>query len=269
MHKVDSLQDLQEQISWLKNFREGFITNFFPDFFRIGLWINAGQLFYQRYDKTVFFIRQNKEFLTLYYCATGEEALMHNLALLMEEGRTEVWVTDVVGNESVCGIKEVFLSNGFKEYTSLRRMNRTESTEKFCKPSFGHLKKANKEESEEVWKLLNVFFDPYCEQLPMQEEIQKWQEAGHILIYKSEGKIAGFIIYDLSGVTLYLRYWFVLPEFREQKVGSALFNWFMQTGSHTKRQLFWVIGSNENAIKRYLHYGFQPENMFDYVLIRK
>ncbi|MBA4320402.1 MAG: N-acetyltransferase, partial [Flavobacterium sp.] len=40
-------------------------------------------------------------------------------------------------------------------------------------------------------------------------------------------------------------------------------------GRNTKRQLFWVIKSNENAIKRYLHYGFKEEKMYNFVMINK
>lgn len=86
------------------------------------------------------------------------------------------------------------------------------------------------------------------------------------LVYKLEHKIVGFIIFELTGLTLYLRYWFVLPQFREMNIGSKLFNSFMYEGRNTKRQLLWVITHNINAIKRYVHYGFKPEKLFDYVL---
>lgn len=49
-------------------------------------------------------------------------------------------------------------------------------------------------------------------------------------------------------------------------IGSKLFNSFMYEGRNTKRQLLWVITHNINAIKRYVHYGFKPEKLFDYVL---
>ena len=80
-------------------------------------------------------------------------------------------------------------------------------------------------------------------------------------------KIVGFIIYDLYSTTLYLRYWFVDPLHRNLKIGSKLFREFRNRGKNTSRQLFWVIRSNQNAIKRYLHYGFKEENMYNYVLI--
>jgi len=37
-------------------------------------------------------------------------------------------------------------------------------------------------------------------------------------------------------------------------------------GSDTKRQYFWVKTDNENAIKRYQHYGFAFEPMKDVVM---
>ena len=56
------------------------------------------------------------------------------------------------------------------------------------------------------------------------------------------------------------------PDYRDKKVGSRLLRRFFEEGKDTKRQLFWVIRTNENAIKRYKHYGFNEENMFDFVM---
>ena len=88
----------------------------------------------------------------------------------------------------------------------------------------------------------------------------------HVLVCEEEGKMAGFLIYELNATTLYLRYWFTHPDFRDKKVGSRLLRRFFEEGKGTKRQLFWVIRTNENAIKRYRHYGFAEENMFDFVM---
>ena len=119
-----------------------------------------------------------------------------------------------------------------------------------------------------VQDMLHTNFDPLSEQLPCYEEILDFISRKGVLVYKEKGKVYGFIIFELNGQTLYLRYWFVLPEYRDLKIGSRLFNEFMRAGHATKRQLFWVIGSNENAIKRYRHYGFEVERLYDYVLIR-
>jgi ribosomal protein S18 acetylase RimI-like enzyme len=82
-------------------------------------------------------------------------------------------------------------------------------------------------------------------------------------------KVAGFIIYKLIGYSLYLKYWFVHPDYRDHGIGSKLFELFLYNGSDSKQQIFWVIRSNENAIKRYKHYGFKKDNLFDFVMTNK
>lgn len=58
----------------------------------------------------------------------------------------------------------------------------------------------------------------------------------------------------------------VLPEYRNQGVGSELFRQFLWEGRETKQQILWVNQANENAIVRYEHYGFKKENMYDYII---
>ena len=132
-----------------------------------------------------------------------------------------------------------------------------------------YLKEATQNHIDELIVLFEKHFDPIAEQLPVKSDLLNWIETGSLLIYEINNKIGGFIIYDLNGLTLYLRYWFVHPDFRDQKIGSLLFNYFLYKGRNTKRQIFWVIQSNDNAIKRYKHYGFVEEKMYNFVMINK
>lgn len=70
-------------------------------------------------------------------------------------------------------------------------------------------------------------------------------------------------------MTWYLRYWFTSSKYRNQGVGAKLLKSSLFLAKETKRQILWVISENENAIKRYEHYGFKRELMNDYVLIKK
>ena len=179
-------------------------------------------------------------------------------------------IVDAVTTEVDADVLKVFNHNGFNVYTSLVRMSRIyngisivyEATDQ-------HLKVANQDESLDVFNQLKTFFDPKAEQLPTQDEIIEWSNNGNILVYKIQNQVAGFIIYQLVGVTLYLRYWFVSPLFRDRKLGSKLFNYFLSKGKDSKRQIFWVIQTNENAIIRYKHYGFKEEKMYNFVLTNK
>ena len=103
------------------------------------------------------------------------------------------------------------------------------------------------------------------EQLPLVEELEKMIEQKHVLLSMREGHVAGMLLFDLNAM-LYLRYWLVLPEYRNQGVGSELFRQFLWEGRETKQQILWVNQANENAIVRYEHYGFKKENMYDYII---
>jgi len=114
--------------------------------------------------------------------------------------------------------------------------------------------------------LLHTYFDEQTEQIPYDEELEDYARQSHVLVCEKQDQMAGFLIYELNASTLYLRYWFALPDFRDRKVGSRLLRRFFEEGKDTKRQLLWVIRTNENAIKRYKHYGFKEENMYDYIM---
>lgn len=120
-----------------------------------------------------------------------------------------------------------------------------------------------------IEEMLNLYFDPIAEQLPDTYDLLNWVRNNAIIVYEEENKILGFIIYDLKASTLFLRYWFVKPNYRDLRIGSKLFNEFLLRGKDTQRQMFWVIRSNENAINRYLHYGFKEEFMYNFVYINK
>ena len=164
-------------------------------------------------------------------------------------------------------MKDVFVEQGFSVYEQLYRMNRIGTLE-FKEIDTPNVCFAEDVDAQVVLDMLHSYFDPLSEQLPSYEEILYFISQKSVLVYKEAGKVYGFVIFELNGQTLYLRYWFVLPEYRDLKIGSRLFNEFMRAGHATKRQLFWVIASNENAIKRYRHYGFEVERLYDYVLIR-
>ena len=125
---------------------------------------------------------------------------------------------------------------------------------------------AKREDVGMIDEMLHTHFDEQMEQLPLVEELEKMVEQKHVLLSMREGKVSGMILFDLNATTLYLRYWLVLPEYRNKGVGSELLRQFLWEGRETKRQILWVNQANENAIVRYEHYGFKKENMYDYII---
>lgn len=269
MNKVESYKQILDDIRIIKNLKEGFLTNFYPDIEKVNKWIKYGELYSRKINNTLLLFRKREYFFNLFYCASSKYVLDSAIRELEVTYSGKHFIVDLLGSEkNVIVLKEIFIKNNFYNYVSLCRMSK--STNYVNSTDLNTvLKTAESQHSDKIFELLNTYFDPIAEQLPYLEEIINWIELGHIKIYEKDGLILGFVIYDLIGLTSYLRYWFVHPKYRDKKIGSALLKRFFYDSKGTKRQLFWVIQSNDNAIKRYKHYGFKPENMFDIVLTNK
>lgn len=270
MEKIAKLDFFVNALNFVKSFKKKSLTNYYFNTLKSEALIKIGNISTITIGEVVFILKQNGHFVNLYYYASDSSELAKSLDKLVSIYPDMTFIVDVVTTEIDADVLKYFKLKGFNIYTSLVRMSRVSSGMSIVDDvTDQNLKVANHDESMEIFNQLVTFFDPKAEQLPTRDEMIEWSKNGNILVYKIEKQVAGFIIYQLVGVTLYLRYWFVNPLFREQKLGSKLFNYFLLKGKDSKRQLFWVIQTNENAIVRYKHYGFKEEKMYNFVLTNK
>ena len=265
MELVQSIERLQQQSAEIRALRRGFITNFFLDPVKHGLWIAKGDCHMERIGSTLFIIKQSPSFWNVFYCSTSLDDFSHDLSEFLAGHANVTMMFDIVGRDVQCQpMVDLFRNKGCKEATSLVRMTRMTTLMEYTADS--SIRQATEKNIPEVSQLLHAYFDELTEQIPYDEELLDYASQGHVLVCEEEGKMEGFLIYELNATTLYLRYWFTHPDYRDRKVGSRLLRRFFEEGKDTKRQLFWVIRTNENAIVRYRHYGFAEENMYDYVM---
>lgn len=263
---VKNINEIQVVIQSVRNHRKSFLTNFFPETFKHGIWIKKNQLELISLKETYFLIYSDNGFKRLFYISSCLTEITESLDILKNKYPDEKYVTDLVGKGDMLNdIYSVFLNTGFTFYSSLTRMSSTKyPTLKAIDPSVDF---ADISEVLLVDSLFKQYFDKYTEQLPLIEELKNWIEKKQMLVYRSGKEIGGFLIFDKTSSTAYLRYWFVHPNFRDLKIGSKLINQFFIENKDAIRILFWVIETNENAIKRYKHYGFHAEELRDIVLI--
>lgn len=265
MQIVSSFEELQQQVAEIRSLRLGFITNFFADPVKHGLWIEKGDCFTERVNNTLFIAKQNPSFWNVFYCSTTIEALGRDVEVFQNQHTNVTLMYDIVGREAQCQpLVELLRVKGCKEATSLVRMTRMTVPMDFTPDST--VRYASEGDLHIISQYLHEYFDERTEQIPYDEELVDYTKLGHVLVCEEDGQIAGFVVFELNASTLYLRYWFTHPDYRDRKVGSKLLRRFFEEGKNTKRQLFWVIRTNDNAIVRYRHYGFAEENMLDYVM---
>ena len=279
MEKVESIEQLKELIAYVRNMRQGFVTNFYVDEEKHAAWIRTGEFQYDKWDDTVFLLFDHyspdnaKYFTNMFYISTSEDAMLARLKEYPEKYIYDLYVIDVISRKpsvisdqcSVCEeplVEKLKAMRGYNDAT-LVRMTRINGEGLMVN---GECIYATRDDVSLIDELLHMHFDEQMEQLPLVEELEKMIAQKHILLSMREGKVAGMLLFDLNATTLYLRYWLVLPEYRNQGVGSELLRQFLWEGRETKRQILWVNQANENAIVRYEHYGFKKENMYDYII---
>ena len=268
MKLVTDIADVTNAYNFAKEFSKGLNTNCFVTTEQFNKLIKNGVLFEIYLGEVAFFLKKNEGFLNLYYYAASIDELVKALPQLLAITKDETVLVDLVTKDEFCKEKLVFEKNRFTVYTSLIRMSCVGNIHGEGANSV-KVRNAVSEDAVAVKVLLTTYFDPRADQLPDMDDLSVWIQQNNIILFEEQGKVVGFTIYDLKATTLYLRYWFVHPDFRNLKIGSQLFKEFLSRGKDTQRQLLWVIRSNENAIKRYLHYGFKEEKMYNYVLINK
>ena len=271
MRKVIDFNEINQAVVRIKNYKKKLVTNFYPNTEKNKIWIAEGQFYIIELGEVIYFFKKKSNFYTVFFIASSNEELAKSLPKLMKEFGEENLILDIVQREETSELLDIFYNQSFNYYTSLVRMNRLNSKKDFLPVAITNvdIKDASIKHITSLHNLFQIFFDEKAEQLPEEKELRNWIENKNVLIYEEENKIGGFLIYEIIGSTLYLRYWFVHPDFREKKIGSKLFNVFESRGRATNRHLFWVIKSNENAIKRYKHYGFVEEKMYNFVLTNK
>ena len=161
---------------------------------------------------------------------------------------SEQLVVDIVGDGKIASLKDVFVEQGFSVYEQLYRMSRLGALE-YKVSDVPNVCLAEEADACVVQDIAPIPTLTPCLNSCLVTRKYWTSYPERVCSYIRKRKVYGFIIFELNGQTLYLRYWFVLPEYRDLKIGSRLFNEFMRAGHATKRQLFWVIASNENAIK--------------------
>ena len=266
MRRIESFRQMMDLSSAVRSRREGLITNFYPDPVKHQVWIDRNAAFFDECGKTVFIAKDNGTFLNVFYISTTIDELRISAPSLKRLGDGRPVVLDIVGRKSQCAqVVEMLAREGFGHAATLVRMQRL-ATDSDNFPPVEGVSYADLNDVREISGCLHKYFNEMLEQIPYDEELRSLAGNRQILTIRNNGKLSGFLIFEKNASTLYLRYWFTRPEYRDRKVGSGLLRHFFHEGLGTKRQILWVMEDNENAIKRYSHYGFNNEDMHDYII---
>jgi GNAT superfamily N-acetyltransferase len=270
MSPVIAVSDVFDAIQRAKAAASAFCTNFFPTQGRLQGWIDHGELLGEVRDRSAFFLRSDRGFWHLYFCAADRLTLQRELGALPEVNGVRV-TTDLLGSGAGVGeLVALVKSAGFRHYARLVRLARASSPgQPHVSPNGTEVVWADKADCQGIVDLLECSFDAYADQLPMPYEIEAAIAARQILTVRCEGMVAALLFFETQGFTSTIRYWVVAERFRSHRFGSALMRQYLATQSAVRRFILWVTASNDDAVQKYRHYGYAPDGLVDEVLVNQ
>lgn len=267
MISVRTVDEVFNAIQQVKAAAPAFCTNFFPAQKKLEGWIKHGELMSECRDGAAFFFKKDRDLQHFYFCGASVAALQREITSLPVL-KTDRVVTDLVGNESaLVEVIKCLETAGFRHYSHLQRMARAaQPITATANGTDAPVVFAGAADSQLIVDLLDSSFDHYADQLPMPYEIDAAIEAKQVLTIKCGGELAAMLFFETQGFTSTIRYWAVAGQFQSKRLGASLIRHYFATQSSVRRFILWVVATNENAVKKYQHYGYAADGLIDHVL---
>lgn len=263
MDKITSLEQLCAGINSVKSHKKGFLTNFYLDTSKHQHWIDTKIISAISIGDTFFIIKENPTFWNVYYNTFNVDTLQEDLKLFCKKYNNKKIIFDVIGKQNnIDKVSPCFLNNGLTALKRLVRLSKVAENSNYSDSNFEY---ASTNDIQELQQLLGSNFNLYVEQLPDNYELEILIENKGILVLRKDKKIYAFVIFEKTSTTLYLRYWFVSPGYRGQGIGSKLLRIMFKQGEHCKRFIHWCLDDNNNALIKYLHYGYKEDGLVDQI----
>ncbi len=271
MTPVKAADQVFEAVGRVKASAPAFCTNFFPVQAKLERWVRNGHLYFENLDRAVFFLRKDRDFWRLYFCAAQEEALPSDLERLATI-RSEPVILDVLGNTgALAGWEDRLKSAGLRPYNRLQRMARI-SQPQSPPPSRAidpAITLASHGEASSILAFLESLFDPFADQLPEVDEIEAAISNKQVLAVQSEGALAAILFFETQGFSSTIRFWAVGKLFQSRHLGAALMRHYWLLHQSVRRFNLWVGVDNQNAVQKYQHYGYSADGLQDLVLVNE
>jgi hypothetical protein len=127
---------------------------------------------------------------------------------------------------------------------------------------------AKPEDASEVYNMISGNFNKYIHHLPSLDEIKDAINNHNIIIKKEKKKIIALSIFDKIGFSSTHRYSYVDKNFRGQKLYAKLSKKYFEECKEIKRFMCWVETSNSKIINIQKNYGYNFDNLIDFIMIK-
>ncbi len=267
-----SVNELMEQIDCLKQSREMITNNF--------LSLSDMEKMAKNEESKLAY---NEKAIALFCNDNGVHRIYFNIAsmkdidfltqLLPQYGQRPL-VADCIGKKpQLDAIERALCDIGFETYVHMSRWRTShinylpESKLQFMHDS-DNFRKAELEDTEEIYRILYDTFDPVFSQLPTKEFLMELIKDGLVFCALMKGKIAAVECMQKVGRNgIYCYELAVIPKYRNSGVGCYVWQYAVSHFPECRNFTSWT--DNRNTASNHLHemLGFAYDGLLDYVLL--
>jgi hypothetical protein len=236
---------------------------------QIDRWISNRELSWQEAAETVLVQRQDRGFSRLYHVSAGipnlEQALTEIQAI-------EPLVVDLIGKpQDLAEISNAYQRAAFCEHTSLIRMARIGSPFLEASIDTAGVDFATASDVDGLHRFFLQLLDPFADQMPTKDDLRIAVEQQSVLTVRQQpdSPLGAALVFERTGLTSALRYWYVDPALHNRGLGGLLMRRFFALCAGCRRFLLWVVENNQDSVTKYRHYGFEPDQLTDRILVRR
>jgi len=242
-------------------------TNFFAAREQVEQWTALGLLSWVETKDCLLIFRRSRDLHHVCHVASSADALTDALASsTLPKGPL---VSDLVGRENdLAPMTSAYQTAGFRKHTALIRMVRMVDDSLPCQ-EHSDVAFAGPSDIADIRAFLLKLLDRFADQIPEEDELRSAAARQNILIVRRHRELGGVLVFDRTGLSTTLRYWYVHPEFRSEGIGARLINVFFRLSRGSRRIVLWVVQDNTASVEKYRHYGFQKELLMDQIMTRK
>ena len=261
MIKITSIEQLNLLINDFKKRGGNLFSNWYPNPPLHESWIDKGVLLVNIENSILILLHKKETHIEFFFFTYILDNIKDYAKKLSNYFHKPVVIENVYRNDSLLKMP--------LPHVTLKRMVRKGSTIDIIKdkPIKFEKIKASHQDIRELQSIFSNKFNPLTERIPSYQELESLIEAKGVSLIKDNGKITGFIIYEIKGKSCHLRYWWIDENYRNKGIGSCLIADMFKEAQNTSLQYLWVFENNEDAIQKYNHYGYSFDGMNDDIYI--
>lgn len=198
----------------------------------------------------------------LYYLCDSWEWLDELMLLKKKYGQI---IISIVQNHELLET-DILLNKGLVIYKTYQRL-RIKQIEKQKIEANGFIDYCRKSEMKKIRQMMESTFDRVSDCIPTDAELEQLLENNNIIGMQVRNDLVGFVIFEDKRKTSYIRMVCVSESYRGKGVANSLLSMYFNIHPDFKSYTLWYDIHNEIAYRLYNKWGYQKENMFNYIFV--